>query len=311
MNLLKKYTVAYIVVFCGLVTGILLTISVNHEKSSGFHLISHAYAEEGHASGGHTGGQGGSNSGGHASGGHDSDDSGHDSGHDSDDSGHESGKGGKGKGDKEKGSSDKGHGKGHAGREAIEDKVFHGGGHSGQGGPSDDSDASGPRANKPDGTQGSRPAWAQEGLPDVELGRLNVARSPGHVLDRALSEVLKNTTTGTLLIDTNWYSMKAEDAVIYLQTHPDLIRVDSPLENLALFRELLTEGQTRLPGVSPASTTDLAAIFLGSASDKTIPISTDTVKAVDIILGITITNEDALAIKADAVRSAIQEVHDR
>jgi len=301
MNLLNKYTMAYIVVFCGLVIGILLMISVNHEKSSGFHLVSPAYAAgEGHTSGGHTGGQGSSHSGGHSSG-----------GHDSDDSGHESGKGGKDKGDKGKGSSDEGHGKGHAGREAIEDRVFHGGGHSGKGGSSDDSDASGPRANKPDGTQGSRPAWAQEGLPDVELGRLNVARSPRHVLDRALSEVIKNTTTGTLLIDTSWYSMKAEDAVVYLQRHPDLIRVDSPLENLALFRELLTEGQTRLPGVTPASTTDLAAIFLGSASDKTIPISMDTVKAVDIILGITISNEDALAIKAEAVRSAIQEIHDR
>ena len=311
MNLLKKYTVAYIVAFCGLVAGILLTISVNHEKSSGFHLISHAYAEEGHASGGHSGGQGRSNSGGHASGGHDS--GGHDSGgHDSDDdSGHESGKGGKGKGGKEKGSSDEGHGKGHAGREAIEDKVFHGGGHSGQGGPSDDSDASGPRANKPDGTQGSRPAWAQEGLPDVELGRLNVARSPRHVLDRALSEVIKNTTTGTLIIDTNWYSMKAEDAAAYLKTHPNLTRVDSPLENLALFRELLTEGQTGLNGVSPVSTTDLAAILLGSASDKTIPISADTVKAVNIILGLSVSDDDALAKKADAVRNAIQEVHDK
>jgi hypothetical protein len=36
--------------------------------------------------------------------------------------------------------------------------------------------------------RGKRPVWAQEGLPEVELGRLNAARAPDHVLTRALGE---------------------------------------------------------------------------------------------------------------------------
>jgi len=60
--------------------------------------------------------------------------------------------------------------------------------------------------------------------------------------------------------------------------------------------------------VSPVSQFDLAAIFLGSASDKTIPISGDTVTALNRILGLVELSSDdtnTLAAKADSVRQAI------
>lgn len=180
---------------------------------------------------------------------------------------------------------------------------------SGQGGPGEDSESKGPRAQKPeDGSKGGMPVWAGEGIPEVELGRLNVARSPQHVLDRSLAEVLNNWD-GSM---ESLYELTAEAAATLLATQYDsVVRVDSPLENLALYQDLLKDGATQLPGVTPASVLDLAAIFLGSASDKTVPVSDDTVKAMNIILGIEMTpaDEAIVADKAELVRDAINTGH--
>lgn len=188
---------------------------------------------------------------------------------------------------------------------------------SGQGGPSSDSEGEGPRANKPTGgDQGGQPKWAGEGIPDVELGRLNVARSPQHVLDRSLKEVLDNWD-GSM---ESFYELTAEAAATLLSTQYDtVVRIDSPLENLALLQELLADGATQLPGVTPASKLDLAAILLGSASDKTLEVTEDTVRALAVILGVTLTDDNdpttmtdevsILADKAEAVRSAILTGH--
>ena len=193
-----------------------------------------------------------------------------------------------------------------------------GSGHSsGQVGPSEDSDANGPRygggtnANKPgSGTQGGKPAWAQEGIPEVELGRMNVARAPEHVLDKAGAEAIANfTSTGEAAL----YSMSAEAFADYIKdNYSTATRIDSPLENLALYKDVLSDGQTNLPGVTPKSTIDLAAILLGSASDKTVAITPDTVGAINTILGLPVltpTDTALLAEKADAVREAILEGH--
>lgn len=180
---------------------------------------------------------------------------------------------------------------------------------SGQGGPGDDSESKGPRANQPGGGSSGKPAWAgDEAIPEVELGRLNVARSPQHVLDKSLAEALKNWD-GSM---ESFYELTAEAAANLLETQYDtVVRIDSPLENLALYQELLADGSTQLPGVTPASTLDLAAILLGSASDKTLAISDDTVKAINIILGINMTpaDEHTLAVKAEDVRDAISTGH--
>ena len=129
----------------------------------------------------------------------------------------------------------------------------------------------------------SRPVWAGGGIPHVELGRLNVSRAPGFVLDRALAEV------------------QAE-----LASNP-LAGVHSPLGNLALYRELMKLAQL----------TDLqiqtAAGYLGKAADKNTPIFNDTVEALNIILGtgFSLNNDQitSLASQADAVRSGILATH--
>jgi hypothetical protein len=125
------------------------------------------------------------------------------------------------------------------------------------------------RSTAPEGerTSGGRPAWAGGTIPEnLELGRLNVARAPGQVLERALDEVYVTN------LDKNADGVLDADA--------DYATIDSPRSNLALYREALS-GQRKVSG---AWTMDQAAVFLGKAADKNIAISTDTVKALDMIL---------------------------
>ena len=197
-----------------------------------------------------------------------------------------------------------------------------GGRGSGQGGPSSDSDAKGPRygggensnKNQP-GENGGKPAWAQDTIPeDVELGRLNVARAPGHVLEQSLSEALAS-------IDPSLYTLNTLQKVLEaIKTNqlPDgssFVRVDSPLENLALYKDILTDGKIGDGSTIVVDSSNielLLAIFLGSAADKTIPITADTVNALSTIFQVELPSNvtaESLASDADQVRQAILEEH--
>lgn len=215
-------------------------------------------------------------------------------------------------------------------------------GHYGQGGStgeetndgSTSEDKKGPRyggsedSRKPTaGTTGGRPVWAKEGIPEVELGRLSVARAPASVLQHAFDEVKTNwTATGSTVMTltavgqptltmtvAQLYSLPATEFARVVQTYYDsIVRIDSPLENLSLLKDVRTTNSTVLTGVTPSSPIDLAAIFLGSASDKTIPISNDTVTAINTILQLpplTTAQTAEMAVKADAVRQAISTGH--
>jgi len=218
---------------------------------------------------GHSGG--GHSGGGHSSGGHSDD--GHTEGEGDDH------KGGKGKGKGGSGHSGGSHSGGHS--SGTEGQVLRGGG-------------------KP---------WSREGIPEVELGRLNVGRAPTHVLARAEQEALSSYTSAM----SQLYNMNTESAAALLQAkYSEVARIDSPLQNLALYKDIMTFGKTQLPGVTPKSQLDLAAIFLGSASDKSIPVSENTVIAINIILGLVpMKSEDmkVLASKAETIRAAIQVGH--
>ena len=244
-------------------------VNSQSDKATGFGFIADAHAEEGGHTS-HTGGQGGGSAGGRGGG--------HDDGHsDHDDGSHEGHSGGqKGKGRGQSDSHDA-----VRGGKAVEDRVLRGGG-------------------KP---------WANEGIPEIELGRLNVARAPGHVLVRAEQEALANHNAKM----SELYNLSAEQAAVLLETQfLEVERYDSPLQNLALYKDVMTFGITQLPDVKPASQLDLAAIFLGSASDKTVPISEETVMAVNKILGLVEMEADdraTLASKAETVREAILTGH--
>lgn len=183
-----------------------------------------------------------------------------------------------------------------------------GGQGSGQGGPGPDSDGKGPQAGGPTGSGGGKPAWAQEGIPEVELGRLNVARSPDQVLDRAYAEALASLTADMI----SFYSLSLEEMISEFSLNWDNITIlDSPLQNLALLKDAL-DGSSQLTSLGVSNDIDtLMAAFLGVASDKAVPISADTVIAVTTILGQPITGADAAALAADAeaIRIAVLAGH--
>ena len=250
--------------------------------------------EDGHGGGGggHGGGGGGGGhsggSGGHDDGGHDDghDDGGHDDGHD--DGGHEESEGHSGKG-------------GPQGKRGEAAK--------GKGGPGADSEGKGPRAGRAGNSTGGKPVWAQEGIPDVELGRLNVARAPGRVLEKAMAEEVANLTDAEIA----FYSLSLPEMIDKLTNDFDNVsRIDSPVANLGLLKDVMdgtsvltSEGVVNDPEV-------LAAVFLGSASDKTVEITAETAYAVSVILGYELSEaqSEALAKDAEDVREAILEGHD-
>ena len=249
---------------------------------AGFSWATSARAEESGHSGGHSGGQGGSRGG-------------HGGGHDSGQTDHGGDEGGD-------------HGGGHMpGPKGYGSHGTHRGGHG------NDVNRGGGKAVDNKVLRGRRPVWAQEGIPEVELGRLNVSRAPGQVLARAEGEALATYSAAMATL----YNLDADQAAALLKTSlRDVRRYDSPLQNLALYKDVMTFGNTRLeeidPNMAPASQLDLAAIFLGSASDKTIPISEDTVTALNRILGLVELSPEersTLATKAETVRAAILVGH--
>lgn len=208
-----------------------------------------------------------------------------------------------------------------------------GGSGQGQGGPSADSDAKGPKygggAAAPEpGTKGGKPVWAQEGVPsDLELGRLSVVRAPSQVLNRQLAEALGTMSPAfynAVIAIANAPTTPAEKlaALIALVkqsfTDPTMVRVDSPLQNLALYKDVFVDGIINASAGTISATTYnsalmMMAVFIGSASDKTITITQATVDAINKIMLLTPATGAPTAAEvsnwAEEVRKAIAEAH--
>ena len=263
-----------------------------------------AFAEDTSHGSDHESGPKGKGKGG-AGGGHDTDDSSHshddseedDSSHDDSDhadSDHGAGKGGKGK------SGTSGGGHEGSGSESASDR----------GGRNGDNGSGGKKSGQSNAQKGQRPPWAQEGIPEVELGRLNVARAPRHVLDRAYDEALASFTADM----ATYYNLSLGEAIDALSSDFDNLNfIDSPLQNLALLRDIMGNGGSVLNSLDEVQNSDatLAAVFLGTASDKTVPVTPETAYAVGIILGFEMSPAQATALATDAekVRVAILQGH--
>lgn len=174
----------------------------------------------------------------------------------------------------------------------------------------DESEGRGPHYGKPTGERGGKPAWAAEGIPEVELGRLNVARAPDRVLEQALNEALSELTPAMATL----YNMSIDEAADYMANNwDDVVMFDSPVMNLGLLQDALdgTSSLNGLVGIDNDVMT-LAAIFLGVASDKTTEISRDTVVAVTTILGfpdLPASLITQIANDAEDIREAVAEGH--
>lgn len=197
----------------------------------------------------------------------------------------------------------------------------------GPGGTNDEpNDAKGPRyaGGAGTGSQGGKPPWAQEGIDEsVEMGRLNVARAPGRVLLNLLDEATATLLLANASATTSIYEAASIEAV---DVTPTSVRVDSPLENLALLKDLLSDGQ--LDGdtvpegqdgdhaatfVPTMSTADFVALLIGSAADKTVPINVTTVNNLLTIMDLDLpagVSPAEVAADAETVRLDILSAHE-
>ena len=109
-----------------------------------------------------------------------------------------------------------------------------------------------------------------------------------------------------------------QDLVKQTFTDDTLLRIDSPLQNLALYKDMMLDGKiiastATLDAASSATRLVLlTAVFIGGASDKTVPISAATVEAINKIMSLTLPSSVSaadIAAWAEAVRLAIVEAH--
>lgn len=128
---------------------------------------------------------------------------------------------------------------------------------------------------------------------EVEIGRLNVGRSPDQVLDRRAEEVV------TLLNSATALELDAAGRLVVTSPDGTVKTIDAALENLAIYTALMTQGS--IPGVVDLPGTEFdhlvdgvrtvedmvsAVSFLAGASDKFSTLSLDAVAYVNAILGI-------------------------
>lgn len=134
---------------------------------------------------------------------------------------------------------------------------------------------------------------------EVEFGRLSISRAPGDVLDSAYNEALSTINNG--------YRLGTDPAgrIVVFENEADEVgkTIDSPLENLALYKELMVNGHLsslastvelgeldhlRGEGIEDVSFSDLntAAALLAGAADKFGAIGLDLVVNLNTFLGI-------------------------
>ena len=130
----------------------------------------------------------------------------------------------------------------------------------------------------------------------VDLGRLNVGRSPLTVLSSQYEELLKNINAADSV------SLNSSGRLV-LTTGGVAAAVDSPLANLALYVEILNKGTITgvidtskftasnltylVDGTKTSADLASAASFLAAAADKTGTLTIDKVVDMNTILGVT------------------------
>ena len=126
----------------------------------------------------------------------------------------------------------------------------------------------------------------------VEFSRLSSGRSPNQVLDQRAEEVVALLNSATAITTD-------PAGRLVITTPTGTATIDAPLENMALYVALMTQGTipgvTDLPGTEydylvdgtlTAADMKAATSFLAAAADKYAPISLDTVAYENAILGI-------------------------
>ena len=117
---------------------------------------------------------------------------------------------------------------------------------------------------------------------EVDFGRMNEARSPDDVFQAQLEDVvIKLTTADCVTLDPAGRlvaSTVAADDTVSTST------IDSPLQNLAIYRQLMLTGT--LGFTLPGNPYDTAARGLGAASDKAGEFNVDMLAYLNSIMGL-------------------------
>jgi len=129
-------------------------------------------------------------------------------------------------------------------------------------------------------------------LQPVDFGRMNVARAPSTVVDRQLADLVVNLGTAQCITldPAGRLVATTRDAATNELTSK---AVDSPLQNLAIYREMMLKGTVGSPSINlPApfdsyGTLDTAAKALGAACDKEGKLTVDEIVYLNQILGLT------------------------
>ena len=120
---------------------------------------------------------------------------------------------------------------------------------------------------------------------EVEFGRINEARSPDEVFASQLEDVVVSLATAdcrTLDPAGRIVASNVDDTTL-----DNLAKtIDSPLQNLAIYRELILTGTIGAPLPEGAGILDTAARGLGAASDKSGGVNVDLVAYLNQIMGL-------------------------
>ena len=144
---------------------------------------------------------------------------------------------------------------------------------------------------------------------EVDFGRINEARSPEDVFLSQLEDVVtKLAVADSTSLDPagRMVASTCPDDVVTTST------IDSPLQNLAIYRQLLLTGSigTALP--EGAGILDTAARGLGAASDKSGGVNVDMVAYLNQLMGLdemnTILDPSLCETYREEVQGVIQEV---
>jgi hypothetical protein len=121
---------------------------------------------------------------------------------------------------------------------------------------------------------------------EVEFGRINVARAPDDVFANQLEDVIVNLATADCIsLDPagRLVASRVVDGEVLTGA------IDSPLQNLAIYRQLMLSGYLgaeHSPLVLPGDMLDTAARALGAAADKTGQVNVDMVVYLNQIMGL-------------------------
>ncbi|MBE0577781.1 MAG: hypothetical protein IH613_18025, partial [Desulfuromonadales bacterium] len=138
---------------------------------------------------------------------------------------------------------------------------------------------------------------------EVDFERINESRSPDTVFASQLEDVVVNMATADCL------SLDPAGRIVTSRVADDLTvtssAIDSPLQNLAIYRQLLLTGSigTELP--TNADVYDTMARALGAASSKTGEVNVDLVVYLNEIMGLT--DESVTTILGDKICINVRE----